>query len=330
MRNWRHLIGFTAVFAIISAFGSVTTASAQSYPTRPVTFVVPFAAGGGTDAIARLLALKLGDKLGKPFVIENRAGAGTVIGAQAVANAAPDGYTILMGTSSTLAINATLYKKLPYDPAKDLVPLALICNVPFALLVHPSLPVNSVADLIKLAKEKPGELNYGSGGAGAFHHLMAELLSATAGIKMTHVPYKGGAPAVQDLVAGHIQLLFTDLAPAIQLVRTGKLRALGVTTSERAASAPEIPPLAEVGVPGLNAAAWQMVIAPAGTPKEIQTILNTALNEIVADPEVNKQLVALGFNTVGKGSLDELSRYVASERERWGKVVQQAGVAGSE
>src|SRR5215472_2015940 len=202
--------------------------------------------GGGTDILGRLIGQKLSDRFGKPFVVENRPGAGTVTAAVQVAKSPPDGYTIMMATSGTMAMNTTLYKKLPYDPGKDLVLVALVCNVPFVLVVNPALPVNSVADLVKLAKAQP--LSYGSGGAGAFHHLMGELFKTTLGIPMTHVPYKGTLPALNDVIAGHIQLMFSDLAPAYPLIQAGKVRALGVTTARRAAAAPDIPPLAEVGV----------------------------------------------------------------------------------
>jgi len=301
---------------------------AQDYPNRPVTFVVPFAPGGGTDVLGRLMGQKLSERLGRPFVIENRPGAGTLTAALQVTRSAPDGHTIMMATSSTMAINVTLYKQLPYDPGKDLVAAALICSVPFVLVVDPSLPVNSVDDLIKVARERP--LSYGSGGAGSFHHLMAELFKATAGVPMTHVPYRGTVPALNDLVAGHIQLMFTEMAAAYPLVQTRKLRALGVTTMQRVASAPEIPPLAEVGLPGFDWAAWQSVVVPGGTPKEVVAKLNAAVNAAIAEPDVTKKLVELQFIPIGKGSPAELDRFVRAEASRWGKVVQQAGVAGTE
>ena len=206
--------------------------------------------------------------------------------------------------------------------------MALICNVPFVLVVNPSLPVASVADLVKLAKEKP--LSYGSGGAGAFHHLMGELFKTTLGIPMTHVPYKGTLPALNDVVAGHIQLMFSDLAPAYPLIQAGKVRALGVTTAQRAAAAPEIAPLAEVGLPGFDWAAWQSVAAPGATPNDIVLKLNGAVNAAIAEPDVAKQLVGLQFIPIGKRSPEELDRFVKSETVRWARVLQQAGVAGSE
>jgi tripartite-type tricarboxylate transporter receptor subunit TctC len=301
---------------------------APDYPAHQVNFVVPFAPGGGTDILGRLVGQKLTDHFGKPFVVENRPGAGTVVAAVQVSGSAPDGHTIMMATSGTMAMNPTLYKKLPYEPGKDLVLAALICNVPFVLVVNPDLPVHSVADLVKLAKEK--QLTYGSGGTGAFHHLMGELLKTTLGFPMTHVPYKGTLPALNDVVAGHIQLMFADLAPAHALIKAGKVRALGVTTAQRVASAPEIPPLAEVGVPGFDWAAWQSVAVPGATPKEVVAKLNSAINAAVAEPDVTKQLVGLQFVPIGKGSPEELDRFVKSETTRWAKVLQQAGVAGSE
>jgi tripartite-type tricarboxylate transporter receptor subunit TctC len=302
--------------------------SAADYPNRQVNFIVPFAPGGGTDILGRLIGQKLSDRFGKPFVVENRPGAGTVTAAVQVAKSTPDGYTIMMATSGTLAMNTTLYRKLPYEPGKDLLLVAVICNVPFVLVVNPALPVNSVADLVKLAKERP--LSYGSGGAGAFHHLMGELFKTTLGIPMTHVPYKGTLPALNDVIAGHIQLMFSDLSPAYPLIQAGKVRALGVTTARRTAAAPDIPPLAEVGVPGFDWAAWQSVAAPGGTPNEIIAKLNGAVNAAITEPEVEKQLVGLQFIPVGKGSPEELDRFVKSETVRWAKVLQQAGVAGSE
>jgi len=266
------LLGFALIGA--SVCPSAAEDSAAEYPDRQVTFVVPFAPGGGTDILARLLGQKLSERFGKPFVIENRPGAGTVTAAVQVAKSTADGYTIMMATSGTMAKNQTLYKKLSYRPNRDLVLVALICHVPFVLVVNPALPVHSVADLVKLAQERP--LSYGSGGAGAFHHLMGELFKTSLGIPMTHVPYKGTLPALNDVIAGHIQLMFSDLAPAYPLIQAGKVRALGVTTAQRAPAAPEIPPLAEVGVPGFDWAAWQSVAAPGGTPKEILAKLNGA------------------------------------------------------
>jgi tripartite-type tricarboxylate transporter receptor subunit TctC len=326
MKRARLSVPMVAVlfFALISA----PIVGAQDYPVRTVTMIVPFAVGGTINSVARVVAPKLGQRLGKTFVIENRPGDGTVSAATALAKAMPDGHTLMQATSSTLATNVTIYRKLPYDPANDLVSVALICSIPLALVVKSSLPVQSVADLIKLVKERP--LSYGSAGPGSFTHLTAELFSTAVGIKMTHIPYTGSAPALNALVAGHTQLMFTDLGPSVPLIRRGKLRALGITTAERAAAAPEIPPLAEVGVPGYDAAAWTMLSAPAKTPRPILARLNAEVNAIVNTAEVKQQLVNLGVNPIGRGSLDELQTFVKTEVVRWGKVLQDAGLAGSE
>jgi len=303
-------------------------AAAEDYPTHSVTILVPFAPGGGTDLIARAVGRKLEERLGHSFIIENRPGAGTTIAAGATAKAAPDGYTLMQATSGTMVMNPTIFKHLPYEPDKDLVPVALVAGVPFVLVVHPSLPVHSIADLVKVAKER--RLNYGSGGVGAFHHLNAELLSSMLGIKMTHVPYKGSVPAMTDLVSGNIQVLFVDLGPSIQLIRAGKARALGITSAQRAPAAPEIPPLAEVGVPGFDTTAWQMLVAPGHTPRPILERLNAEVNAIVHTKEIVDHFVALGLVPIGKGSLDELEAFVKSETVRWAKVIQDAGLAGTQ
>jgi tripartite-type tricarboxylate transporter receptor subunit TctC len=300
---------------------------ADDYPNHQVTFIVPFAPAGGTDVLARLLGQKLEQRLGKSFVVENRPGAGTILATNFVAKSPPDGYTIMMAVSS-LAIDATLYKTLPYDPGKDLVLVALIARVPFVLVVNPTLPVHSVDDLIKLANQRP--LSYGSGGIGAFHHLAAALFASMTGIKLTHVPYRGTAPALNDLMGGYIQLMFSDLGPALPLINAGKVRALAITTKQRFAALPDVPPLADAGVPGFDAAAWQGVIAPAQTPTPILIKLNSALNAIVAMDDTRARMADLGMNPVGTGSPDELQRFLQSEIVRWGKVVETAGIAHSE
>jgi len=308
----------------------LSRAEAQDYPTRPITIVVPYTPGGSTEILSRFVGQKLEERLGKSVVIENKPGAGTVIGSNLVAKSAPDGYTLMMATPTPMAINVTLHKQLPYDPASDLIPLVMVAGAPFVLVVNAALPVHSVKEFIAYAKERPGQLSYGSGGPGAPHHLYAELLASMTGIKMTHVPYKGTLPALNDVIAGHIQLMFSDLAPAYPLIQAGKVRALGVTTAQRAPAAPELPPLAEVGVPGFDWAAWQSVAVPGDTPKDIIAKLNGAVNAAVAEPEVTKQLVGLQFIPVGKGSPEELARFMASETARWATVLQKAGVAGSE
>ncbi|HUI13589.1 MAG TPA: tripartite tricarboxylate transporter substrate binding protein [Xanthobacteraceae bacterium] len=304
-----------------------TATPAAAYPDRQVTFIVPFAPAGGTDVLARLLAEQLEQALGAPFVVENRPGAGTVIATNFVVKSPPDGYTIMMDVSS-LAIDVTLYKSLPYDPAKDLALVALIARVPFVLVVNPSLQVNSVEDLIKLAKQRP--LSYGSGGIGAFHHLAAALFCSMTGIKMTHVPYRGTAPALNDVMGGYIQLMFSDLGPALPLINAGKIRPLAVTTKERFAALPNVPPLADAGVPGFDAAAWQAVAAPAKTPQPVLAKLNSQLNAVMARGDVRTRISDFGMIPVGSGSLDDLRQFFQSEIARWAKVVEEAGIAHSE
>jgi len=310
---------------------AIATAHAQNgadaYPERQVSFIVPFAPAGGTDILARTLAQKLEQRLGKAFVVENRPGAGTILATNYLAKSAPDGYTIAM-TVSSLAADVTLYKSLPYDPAKDFALVALIARVPFVLVVNPSLPVNSVEDLINLAKQRT--LSYGSGGVGAFHHLAAAIFAAMTGIKMTHVPYRGSAPALNDLMAGYVQLMFTDYGPAAPFISGGKVRALAVTTKQPFPVLPEVPPLAEAGVPGFDAAPWQGVIAPEQTPPAIVAKLNAEFNDAVAMTDVRARMRDIGMIPVGAGSPHELAEFLQSEIARWGKVVEDAGIARSE
>ena len=315
-------------FAVLCLIAFLHRADAQDYPTHNVTMMVPFAPGGGTDVLARVVAQQLEKRMGKAFIVENRPGAGTTIAAGATAHAAADGYTLMQATSGTMSMNPTIFKSLPYTPDKDLVPVSLIAGVPFVLVVNPSLPVHSVADLVKLAKEK--HLTYGSGGVGAFHHLNAELFSSMTGIKMTHVPYKGSVPSMTALVAGEIDVLFVDLGPSLQLIRAGKARALGITSSKSFPTAPEIKPLAEVGLPGFDTTAWQMMVAPGGTPKPILEKLNADINAAVHSPDMEKPLLNLGMQPIGKGSLADLQAYVKSETARWAPVIRNAGLQGSQ
>jgi len=303
---------------------------AESFPTRQITLIAPWPAGGAIDALCRALTPGLAERLGKSVIVENRPGAGSVIGTAAVAKAAPDGYTLVMAGSGSLAISAALYKKLPYDPSKDFAPIALIAKIPFVLVVNPSLPVRSVSELVTYAKENPGKLSYGSGGPGSPHHLYAEMLKGMIGIDMAHVPYKGSAPALTDVVAGHIPLMFSDTVPSLPLIREGKVRALGVSSAARLPSAPEIPPISEVGVPGFDAAGWGMIVAPAGTSDEIVNRLNADLVAVLASPDVQQQIIRLGIVPAQPASPAGLQKYINSEMERWGKVVQQAGLAGTE
>jgi len=305
-------------------------AAAETYPSRPVTIVAPYAAGGGADLIARLMAQKLTEKLGQSFVVENRLGAGGVIAASSVAKATPDGYTLLVAASTQLAIQVTLHKKLPYDPATDFMPIALLASVPFVLTVNPSVPAHTVADLIKLAKAEPGKLTFGSSGVGGPPHLFTELLKTMTGIEMTHIPYKGTAQAITDVVAGHVPIIFSDLAPAIPLIKDGRLRALGISSAVRFAGLPDVPPLAESGVPGFDAVAWLALVAPVATPPEVVDKLHATVKQIMAEPAVQQRFVDLGNIPLVSPPPDELRAYVRSEIMRWGKVVEKAGLAGSE
>ena len=301
-------------------------AGAEDYPARTTTIICPYAPGGAPHIMAPLLGQNLEQRLGKSFVVENRPGAGTVLAAQAAAKAQPDGYTLLMGTSTPLAINATLHRKLPYDPAKDFVPLALVANVPFVLVVTPSLPVKSVAELVKYAKDNPGKLSFGSSGPGSPHHLFMELFKTMTGTDMVHVPYKGSVPALTDLIAGRIPVMFVDMAPSLQFIANGNVRAIGVSTKTRVPQLPDVPPVAD-GVPGFEAVAWQMLVAPSGTPKPIVDRLHAALKSIEAQPQFKEHIAKIGTVPVETPSVAELQAYVKSEIARWGKIVEKAGVA---
>jgi tripartite-type tricarboxylate transporter receptor subunit TctC len=306
--------------------GSVGLAQARDYPTRPVRIVVPYVAGGGTDAMARILAKGLEQRLGAPFVIENRGGSGTTLGGAAVARAEPDGYTLLMATSSTLAVAAGLYKKLPYDPTKDFTPISLIATVPFVLIVHPSLGVDSVKTLVDLARRNPGELTYASGGMGAPHHIYMELLSHMTGIDMKNVPYRGGGPALSDVAAGHVPVMFADVAQAQALIREGRVRALGVTTGKRLETMPEVPTLHEAGVKGYEANSWQCVVGPANLPAPIVGKLNAALVDIMESAETREHFLKLGWQPVSS-TPRELGIYIDAEVERWTKLIRMVGVS---
>jgi tripartite-type tricarboxylate transporter receptor subunit TctC len=324
----RALVGTALVgLALLQCQGR---ASAEDYPARPVTVISPYAAGGGIDLLARLLAARLEQRLGRPFVVESKAGAATAIAATAVAHAPPDGYTLLLATSTTMAINVSMAKHLAYDPARDLAPIALVTHSPFVLVVNPELPVHSVAELIAYARAHPGELNYGSAGIGSFHHLSAEMLSRLAGIKMTHIPYKATPPALNDVVAGRVHLMFGDVTSTLPLVAGGKLRALGVSTAQRVASAPDIAPLAETGIPGFNSSSWQMMVAPARTPQPIIALLNRTLHDVVDEPAVRAELGRRGLIPVVTDPPEKLQQFVKDEIVRWGELVRQAGAAGIE
>jgi len=315
---------------MLSSSAAWTEESAAEYPSRPVTFIVPFAAGGSTTLFARVIGQKLEQRLGKPFVIENKPGGGGMIGATQVVRAAPDGYTIMIASSTILAISYTVRKHMPYDPHKDLIPIALIARVPYVLVVNPDLPVHSVGDLVKLAKDKPGQLSFGSVGPGTIHHLNAEMFKTIFGLNVVHVPYKGTALALQDVMAGHIQFMFSDVPPAKGLIDSGKVRALGVTTAQRVKALPKVPPLAEVGIPNYNTSSWQTIATTAGVPKPIVDKLSTEIRAVLAEPDVQELLSNDGAIPQVSPPPDELRKFVDSEIVRWGEVVTKAGIAHSQ
>ncbi|HET7672694.1 MAG TPA: tripartite tricarboxylate transporter substrate binding protein [Burkholderiales bacterium] len=300
----------------------VGTAGAQQYPTKPVRFVVPYAAGGATDLIARTIGEKLSASLGQPVVVDNRPGAATLVGAQFVAKAEPDGHTLLMATSTTLAINASLYSKLPYDPVKDFAPISLVIQHPFVLLVNPAVPANSVKELVALAKSKPGQLAYASGGSGSFPHLAMAMFQSMTGIDVIHVPYKGSAPALTDLMGGQIAMMFDNTA--LNYVKGGKIRALAVTTKQRLSVMPDVPTLAEAGVPGYELAAWQGVIAPAGTPRPVVDRLNGEIVKLLQLPDVQARLTADGGQII-TSTPDQFAAHIKTEIGRFAKVVKDSG-----
>jgi tripartite-type tricarboxylate transporter receptor subunit TctC len=275
--------------------------------------------------LARLVAQKLEEKFIKPFIIENRPGAATTLAAMQVVRSAPDGYTLMQATSSTMAINVSMAKKLAYEPLKDLVPVALLSSSPFFLVVNKDLPVKSLADLIALAKSKPNGLNYGSGGPGSMHHLSTELLESLAGIKMTHVPYKATPPAMNDLLAGHIQVLFGDTTSVLPFIKQGTVRPLGVTTAKRSPAEPEVPAVGET-VPGFESASWQMLVAPGATPPEVIARLNREIHTIFSDPAVIKELERRGVGPALTGSPEEVREFVKKEIVRWSGIVRRAGL----
>jgi len=304
--------------------------TADQYPSRPVTFIVPFAPGGVTGLFARLVGQKLEQRLGKPFIVEHRPGGGGVTAASAVARGTPDGYTIMMASSTVMAINVTVRKNLPYDPRKELTPIALLARVPFVLVVNPELPIKSVADLVKYAKDNPSKVSYGTPGPGTFHHLNAEMFKSMFGLQLVHVPYKGSAPALSDVVAGHIQMMFCDVPPAKALIESGKVRALGVTTAQRVKAVPDVPPLAEVGIPNYDTASWHTITTTAGVPQGIVDKLAAEIRAIMSEPEVQQLLSNDGAIPQVSPPPAELRRFVDAEIVRWGEVVKKAGFAGTE
>ena len=313
------------VFALILAWAlpAQTWAQAQGYPNKPIRMIAPYSAASATDILARVIGQKLTDAWGQQMVVDNRPGAGGGIGTEMAAKSPPDGYTLVMGTNATFGINVSLYDKLPYDPIKDFAPVALVAYLPYLVLAHPSFPANSIPELLAMAKAQPGKLDIAGGVSTA--QLAAELLNSMAGIKLTYIPYKSTPPALTDVLAGQVLLLIADPAVALPHIRSGKLKALGVTTTRRIGLLPEVPTLAELGLPGYEVLAWWGVMAPAGTPKDIIAKLNGEILKILRMPDVKERLARMGIEPASS-SPEELAAYIQAEIPKWAKVVKAAGI----
>ena len=317
-------IAFMVVWAAASSSTAIAMA-AESYPSRPIRFILPFPAGGPSDIVARLFGQKLGEALGQTVVIDNRGGASGAIAYELAARAVPDGYTLLLGTGSTLTINPNLFPKLPYHPLRDFRPVSRLAATPYILAVHPSVPARSVTELVALAKAKPGQLNFASGGVGSFPHISAELFRISAGLDMVHVPYRGTGPAIIDLVAGQVQLMFMNLLPAMPQVRVGKLRGLAVTSAQRSPAAPGLPTIAESGIPGYETTGWNGIIVPVGTSNAIVRRLHAELAKIARQQDVRDRLTREGTDVIGS-TPEEFAAHIKQEAEKWAKVIKAAGI----
>lgn len=315
----------TAVLAAMSLLSAPAFASAADFPNKPIRVLVPYPPGGSTDGVARLIGQKLAARLGQPVVVDNRPGASEAIAASAVAKAAPDGYTLLFATMTGLSVNPSLYSKLSYDPAKDFAPIIQATSIPSVIVVNPNVPVNSMHDLARYLKSRPSSEGYASAGNGTPSHLGMELYKKATGTNIVHVPYKGGAPALQDLMAGQVQVMMALAPEAMPLVKGGKLKALAITTSKRSAAYPELQTVSENGLPGFEMIFWQALVAPAGTPKEITAKLNRTINEILAEPDIKRRLVEMDLEPAGgtEAALESLMRMQAG---KWKKVVLDADI----
>jgi tripartite-type tricarboxylate transporter receptor subunit TctC len=321
LMKWRR--GLAALVAVVAAL-AWQAANADDYPTHPLRLVVPFPAGGPTDIVARPLAQFLSDGLKQQVIVDNRGGAGGSIGADLVAKSPPDGYTLLMGTVGTNAINATLYRKLSYDPAKDFTPVALVAAAPVALVVHPSLGVHTIAEFVARAKAQPGTITFGTAGNGTPGHLTGEMFRAATGTDLKHVPYRGSAPAVSDLIGGQINAMFDPLQSVLPYVQSGKLVLLGVSSATRSPAVPDAPTFAEAGLKGFEATAWWGVFAPANLPPDIAARLNTEIDHVVHSDGFRKLLVPRGVQVIG-GPREDFVRFNAAELAKWGKAVRDSG-----
>ena len=314
-----------ALVCLMSCVGAALAQSPQPYPNRPVRLLLHFPPGGSTDLVARIISPPLAERLGKPVVVENRPGAAGIVASELTAKAPPDGHTLYMATASSLAHNPLLFAKLPYDPAKDFAPITLLVTSPFIIAVHPSNPVNSVRELIAVVRSKPGEMAFASGGNASGMHLAGELFRILAGLKMTHVPYKGNGPALQDLAGGQVPIAFTDLGSTSGLLKSGRIKILALATKQRSVLAPDIPSAAESGLPGWEALGWFGLVTTGGTPTEIVNRLNTEVVAILRQPDIREKILVTG-NEPGPMSIDEFRAFIQSEYVRWERVIREAGI----
>ena len=321
--NRRQCLASACGIAGLAALPGLVCAQAP-YPAKPIRFVVPYPAGGPLDIVARLLAQKVSESVKQPVVVDNKPGAGGNIGADSVAKATADGYTLLMGAVATHAINPSLYPAMPYDAARDFAPVTQVASTPNVLVVNPSVPAATVREFIAHAKANPGKLNFGSGSSGSAGHLAGELFKTLADLDMTHIPYKGAAPAMQDLVGGRIDLMFDNLASSLSQVRAGRVKALAVTTAKRSALAPELPTIAESGLPGFDITTWFGVFAPAGTPHAVLEVLHSEFTRALAAPDVREKMLALGAEPVGSRP-EEFAEYIRTETAKYARLVKSSG-----
>ena len=316
-----------AVLALAIAAPTLETrALAADFPTRPMRLIVPYAPGGGADAVARVVARKVGESLGQTMVVENKGGAGSIVGTELVARAEPDGYTLLLGQSGPISINPAVYKALPYDPARDFAPITMTNSYPYVLVVNASLPAGTLREFVALAKREPDKMNYGTTGVGAANHLMSELFCAKAGLKMTHIPYRGTALAVADVVAGQVTMVFGDPVSVLPHVKAGRLRALAVTSPQRSPVAPEIPTMVESGYPDIDAVAWHGILAPARTPPDIIRKLNLEIVKALTDPAVKSLLDNQAMQVVGD-TPEQFAAFIAKDTATWKAVAAAANVS---
>jgi len=312
------------VIAVAIALATTVQGTAQTFPVKPIRVVVPFPPGGAVDFYARVVQQPLSELLGQTVVIDNKAGASGMVGAEAVAKSAPDGYTLLLGNIASLAINVGIYPRMPYDPLRDFTPIVRTVDVNYALVVNPALPVKTMAELVANAKANPGKLSYGSAGSGSLPQLAMELFKAQTGTDIIHIPYKGGGPMVTDLLGNSVQLVIADQANLMPHVATGKLRALAVASAQRSPNAPDLPTIAESGLPGFNATAWQGLVGPAGMPPDVVKRLNEAVNRVMAMPAVREKLLTGGLDPVG-GTPADFGRFIESEIGKWTKIAKDVG-----